>query len=306
MGTNSQPLADSMYIAIAFSLFVSTPLVSDMGTFVPQERDVIKKEYPVSPGGTIHLDMDRGNIKVEVVDENRVFIELERVVKEDEKAEARDILKLHEYAFDKRGNDVFISTKFDSESKTWRFRRRPRLRVSLVVRIPAEFNVTFENGAGSVDVSDVHGYVRGTTGAGNITIDEIKGEVNVTLGAGNIDISGELVTAEARTGAGNIAIYGLRGPVRAATGAGNIDAVIVHQPDGNSKFSTGAGNVVVALAAGVGVYVQAKTKVGSAKCEFPLEVSKNFLSKSFSGEINGGGAEIELVAGMGNVVLKRH
>ena len=295
-----------MYIAFTFLLLLFTSLAYDAGIIKPRERDVIKKEYAVRPGGTLRVEMDRGSIEVEICEEDRVFIELERIVKEVDKAAIERILELHEYAFDKVGNDVHVSTQFNSERSRWTLRKRSRLKVNLVVCVPAEYNVNFANGAGNVAVMDLGGFVDGTTGAGNITLSDIVGEVSVSSGAGNIDISGDVSAAEVDAGAGNIEIFGLRGAVSAATGVGNIKAVILHQPDSDSKLTTGAGNVVVELAEDVSVFIRASTSLGSANCEFPLRISKGFGAKSFSGEINGGGTEIEMNVGVGSVTLKRY
>ncbi len=289
-----------------FSLLIVTFTALAAGSFAPTERDVIKKEYAVSPGGTLHLDLDRGNIEVEVTEKARVFIEMERIAKAKEKEEAKSILEHHEYAFERRHNDVYVRSRYDADRFAWNLRKRPSLKINVVVRVPSEYNVVFSNGAGNVEVFDVVGDVRGTTGAGNVTLENIEGRVEVSSGAGNLEVSGAIGAAEVNTGAGNIALYDLQGTVQAGTGAGNIDAVIVHQPEGHSRFGSGAGNVTVALSDDIGVFVRATANIGSAKCEFPLTVSKKLLSKSFSGEINGGGAELELHAAVGNVVLKRH
>jgi len=275
-------------------------------TFSTGTSDVVKKEYAVSPGGTLHLDMGRGNIEVEVTNKDRVFIELERKVKANDRRTEEEILESHEYSFDKRGDDVYGRSRVN-QGRLWGLRQRSPIRVRLSVRVPSEYNVVFTNGAGNVEVTDVKGLVEGTTGAGNITLEDINGTVEVTSGAGNIRVSGGIANAVATTGAGNVKIYGLQGEVTATTGTGNIDATILQQPESGARahFSSGAGNVVVTLADDVGVNVHAKTNLGNAACEFPLEISKEFLSRTFSGSVNGGGAELEMHAGVGNVKLKR-
>ena len=287
-------------------LLLATTLAADIGLIRAPERDVVKKEYAVSPGGTLHVEMDRGNIEVETTDKDRVFIELRRSAKADSKEKEAAILDAHEYDFDKRRNDVYIRTRFRSDRGAPRLRRGPRLRINLIVRVPEHYHVSFRNGAGNVEIMDVNGNMDGQTGAGNIELDDVTGMVNVKSGAGNVEVSGEVSSIDVNTGAGNIELFGLQGSVSAATGAGNIEAVIVRQPHEDSELSTGAGNVVVALAEDISVDIHATTSMGSADCEFPLPVSKNFLSRSFSGAINGGGARIQMRAGMGNVTLKRH
>ncbi len=271
-----------------------------------QARDVIKKTYDVRPGGTLHLDMDHGNIEIETTSGNKVLIELERIAKADDEDIAERILDQHKYAFDKRGNDVYIRSRYDEDRGMIKWRKRTRLKIHVLVRVPERFNVDFSNGAGNVDIVDVDGRIEGRTGAGNINIDDVRGIIDISSGAGNIEVIGDLERADVNTGAGNINLYGLEGAVEANTGAGNVYAEITSQPEDDSELHTGAGNVTVELADDVSVYVDATAALGSAECDFPLKVSKNWLKKSFSGEINGGGPKLEMYAGVGNVTLRRH
>ena len=88
-------------------------------------------------------------------------------------------------------------------------------------------------------------------------------------------------------------------------GAGNIEVFITEQPDGDSDFSTGAGNVMVYLAGSVGVDVDAECAVGSARTDYPLKVEGKWTRKSFSGSVNGGGPDLRLYAAVGNVTLRK-
>ena len=273
----------------------------------PQERDVIKKEYTVRPGGTLYLDLDHGNIEVEVTSSHKVMIELERVARAEDRVTAKAALAHHEYAFDKKGDDVHVRSRFNRDrGGVLNWRKRSRLRIRLVVRVPEHYNVEFSNGAGNVEIVDVAGRVAGRTGAGNIVVNGVSGHVDISSGAGNVEVAGDIETAAIKTGAGNIDLNGLQGAVAAHTGAGNVFAVITRQPEADSKLFTGAGNIVVELPEHVGVYVSATASLGGAECDYPLEVSKKWLKSSFSGNVNGGGPEIEMHAGVGNVSLRRY
>jgi hypothetical protein len=272
----------------------------------PQVRDVIKKAYDVRPGGTLNIDMDHGNVEVETTSGNKVLIELERIATAEDRDLAEEILDEHEYAFDKRGNDVYIRSRYDEDRGMMKWRQRNKIKIQVLVQVPERYSVDFTNGAGNVDIVDVNGRIEGRTGAGNIILDDVRGFVDVSSGAGNIEISGDIESAEANTGAGNVSLYGLRGAVEANTGAGNVYAEITRQPERDSKLHSGAGNVTVELSRNVSVYVDATAALGSAECDFPLKVSKKWLKKSFSGEINGGGPELRMYAGVGNVTLRRN
>ncbi|HMB91364.1 MAG TPA: DUF4097 family beta strand repeat-containing protein [Rhodothermales bacterium] len=296
-------LSRAFFVVLLLALVAGSATAKDT-----QIKDVVKKSYDVRPGGTLHLDIDHGNIFIEPGDNDRVLIELERIADADTREEAERVLANHEYAFDNRGNDVFIRSRYDKEKRGLmsRWRNNTRLKINVVVHVPAEYDVDFSSGAGNVEIADLTGRIEGRTGAGNIMIEDVRGYLEIASGAGNIDIEGDIDRAEVTTGAGNINLYGLQGAIEASTGAGNIYAEITRQPRENSELSSGAGNVTVSLARNVGVYVDATAALGSAECEFPsVKVEGKWMKKSFSGEINGGGPELRMHAGVGNVALRR-
>lgn len=269
-------------------------------------KDTVKKSFKVRGGGTLYLDIDHGNVEVEPHSDNEVFIEVERTVKSDNRDDAKRIIDRHDLALEERSNDVYIESRYDSERGFWgRMGSRTELKIRVKVHIPRQYNVDFSSGAGNVTVGTVSGRVHGRTGAGNIEIGAVDGPVDVASGSGNIEIMGALGHVEANTGAGNIRAREIRGEVDINTGAGNIEAYITRQPQAESRLHTGAGNVTVFLGSNVGVQVDAEASVGSASCDCPLPIEGKWMSKRFSGNVNGGGPDLHLRAGVGNVALKR-
>jgi DUF4097 and DUF4098 domain-containing protein YvlB len=134
----------------------------------------------------------------------------------------------------------------------------------------------------------------------------ITGEVDVTSGAGNVEIADTYGNVNVESGAGTVELDDIRGRIEASTGAGNITATIEGQLAGNSSFRTGAGNVVVYLADDVEADVEGRASLGNARSEFEVRTRGKFMSKSFSGRINGGGPAISMTSGVGNVSLRRN
>lgn len=295
-----------VYVILAAAVFVVCSAETVQGKDL-QVRDVIKETFDVRPGGTLHIDLDHGNIEVATSPGNRVLIEMERIARADDREIADRMLEQHEYAFDKRSNDVHIRSRYD-EDQTFmrRWRNRAKLKIHLTVLVPEEYNVDFSSGAGNIEISDLRGRIEGRTGAGTIEISDIAGEIEVTSGAGDIEVDGDAERVKVTTGAGDIDLYGLTGAVEASTGAGNIYAEITRQPRRPSELSSGAGDVTVRLSRDVGVYVDATASLGSAECEYSLKVEGKWLKKSFAGEVNGGGPELRMRSGVGNVALKRN
>ena len=270
-------------------------------------EDVVTRSFDVRSGGTLYLELDYGNIQVEAGSRNRVDIEMIRKVRVNNEREAREILdEMHEYSFDNNRDDVIIESTFKGrDSGKWNRSGKNKFQISLKVIVPERYNVDFVTGAGNVGIEDIEGEVNGKTGAGNVDISDMDGSIDIVSGAGNIDIEGVSEFVEVNTGAGNIDLEDVAGYVRAKTGAGNVTARITEQPDRDSRLESGAGNVTVYLARDVGVYVDAVASMGSASCDCPLRVEGKWMKKSFEGEINGGGPDLFMRTGVGNVTLRK-
>ena len=273
-------------------------------------EDIVTESFEVRSGGTLYMELDFGNIEVEVGDRNTVEIEMIRTVRVNNKREADEILKeFHEYSFDVTRDDVTIESNFTGKDSKrgsrWNRGGQKKFMVTIKVSVPERYNVDFVTGAGNVEIEEIDGEVNGKTGAGNVDISEMRGSIDIISGAGNISVEGVSESVEVNTGAGNINLEDVNGFVRAKTGAGNITAQISEQPDRDSRLESGAGNVTVYLARDVGVYVDAVASMGSASCDCPLRVEGKWMKKSFEGEINGGGPDLFMRAGVGNVTLRK-
>ncbi len=293
----------STITALAVVLWTPASVAGDLPS--ADIKDTVKKSFPVQQGGTLAVDIDRGDVEIRSTNEQSVLIEVERVVDASSKDEAKSILDDHQLEMYKKGNDVVLRSRLDRDGRSWRrWSDRERVKVRVVVRIPSKYNVDFSTGAGNVAVEDVDGVVEGETGAGNVKIGRVSSHVTVSSGSGNVEIDGALGGVEVNTGAGNITIGEVGGDVTANSGAGNITATITRQPPARSRLETGAGNVTVYLARNVGLDVLAETALGSADTDFGLKVEGKWMSKTFKGSVNGGGPALTMRSGVGNVKLK--
>ncbi|MFW5955430.1 MAG: DUF4097 family beta strand repeat-containing protein [Rhodothermales bacterium] len=289
-------------LVVSITLLAFSPVRAEETTDI---TDTVKEVFKVRPGGTLVVDIDHGNISVRTDRGDEVRIELVRRVSSTSADEAKRLLERNAYSFEQRGNDVEIRSRLDGDGSFWSRRGRDRLRVSLEVVVPEEYSVDFTTGAGNVTLGDIGGQVEGRTGAGNLKLGAVHGEVHVSSGSGNIDIRGARGAARISTAAGNVHIENLAESVEVRTGAGNITANLTEQPASESSLETGAGNVTVYVGSRVGANVDATAALGAASTDFPLSVEGKWMSKSFAGDINGGGPAIRMKAGVGNVSLKR-
>jgi DUF4097 and DUF4098 domain-containing protein YvlB len=219
--------------------------------------------------------MDFGDLVVRTSNDREVRVEVERDLDVDR----------HELTIEARGNRVVVHSEYDDNDR--RGRRWNNVRVDVTVFVPVSWSVEFDTGAGNVDIHPIDGDVTGSTGAGNVTLEGVGGLTDLQTGAGNIDVRG----------AG--------GRVDARTGAGNVEVELDRPLDKRSELRTGAGNVTVYVDRDLSLDVDARASVGSASCAFGLRERGEFLSRSCEGEINGGGAELSLSSGVGNVAVRQ-
>lgn len=258
------------------TLFVLVGLISVVAA---SAQDTVSRTFDVRPEGTLEVDMDFGDLIIETSPDNEVRVVVERDLDED----------LHELIIEARGNGVVIESEYDDQDRRGRRGRNwDNVRVEVTVHVPKSWSVEFHTGAGNVEIDALDGNVIGRTGAGNVSVASVGGRTDLQTDAGNIDVDG----------AG--------GRVDIGTGAGNVTVTIVSALDKDSELRTGAGNVTAYLAEDLSLDVDARASVGSASCAFGLRERGQFLSQSCEGEINGGGAELSLSSGVGNVsVLRR-
>lgn len=269
-------------------------------------KDTVRRTFTVTPGGTFHLDADRGNVIVQTSRGNRVEVVVERAADVRDTEEAKRIWERHQLRITQGGSDVRVESSFEESSGVWRrWRGRDDVRVRFLITVPQHYHVRFETAAGNITVEGLDGAVSGRSGAGNIELRRVDGPVDVFSGSGNIEVGDVRRDVRISTGAGNIRLANVRGALDVRTGAGNVAALFDAQPRGSVSLESGAGNVTAEVQQGLGFAVEAGTGMGSASADFGLEVRGNFMSKSFSGEIGGGGPRLALRSGVGNVRLVR-
>lgn len=275
---------------------------------VATAQDIVNRSFDVKSDGTLHIDADFGSVTIEPSSNSTVSVEMIRRVKDASDSEQEDVLEHHEYLIESRGSDVHVESKFDNDGNNgiWRrWKNDSRFSLEINITVPKTYNVMFKTGAANIAVADLDGSVRGKTGAGNIMVGRLTGTIEVSSGAGNIEVGGASGQIYVDSGAGNITLDEISGKIDVSTGAGNVVASITGALSGDSKMSSGAGNVTVYLKESVGANVDGKASVGSAKTDYDLSVKGKFMSKSFEGRVNGGGPNLTLNSGVGNVSLTK-
>jgi DUF4097 and DUF4098 domain-containing protein YvlB len=158
-------------------------------------------------------------------------------------------------------------------------------------------------GSGDIRAQDLGPQSRMETGSGSIHADAVAAPVYASTGSGSIqaDLTGS-GDVDVHTGSGSVRIRGVNGGLRARTGSGELDA------DGNVKGSwqlhTGSGNVRMALSSSGGFELNVHTGSGSIHSELPITVQGTFGRHELKGTVRGGGPEVEVSTGSGDVSIR--
>lgn len=269
-------------------------------------QDTQVYRFSVSNGGTLHFDIDRGNVTIVKGSRRGMEVIVRRIVDGGSSEDVETLLQRHRTETDVQENDVRITTRLDEgEERGLRLRRRTALRVEVEVRLPDLYNVELSLGAGNLRITDVRGEMRTRLGAGTVDVAEVNGNVSVTSGSGNVSVTGIRGEATVDVGAGNVSARNVMGRLSVRTGAGNIRATFDRQPPHPASLATGAGNVVAEVREGIGFRVSGASAMGGATTDFGLPVERRLVARSFEGPIHGGGPDLTLRAGMGWVRLVR-
>ena len=173
-------------------------------------------------------------------------------------------------------------------------------------------------GGGNITVVEVGGKADISTGGGNVKVGEVKGKVDISTGGGNIKLESGSGKIETNTGAGNINLYKITSHVEANTGAGNIYAEI--NPSGNKKseLNAGFGDITLMIPSNAKANIKATVHVHDWDdnekgmqhiiSDFePKSVNRDKSRKQIEAifELNGGGPQIEINTGMGDIEIKK-
>lgn len=185
-------------------------------------------------------------------------------------------------------------------------------------------------GAGDVSVEAYTGPIAASSGAGDVTLASTGGPVAIQSGAGDVALRGgqgdvaiksgrgDTVVrdrscdhAEIKTGAGDVSLTGgAVGSTAIQTGMGDVSCS-TRLGAGEHEFTTGAGDITVAVPRGLAARIDATTVSGSINSDVPLVAvgkrgPKSMLGRRLVGGIGEGSqrAEIRIRSVRGDVRLK--
>lgn len=224
-------------------------------------------------GDMVSVQTVNGKIFVETWSRNTVDVYAEIEVRSSDKRAAREFMDDVEIVVRNRGDELEIRVEkpHDKSGSFWDWvsgMGKPNLTVNFTIKVPEEMDIDASSTNGAVEVIGVAGKVSMSTTNGRIQAEDIEGPV------------------EAHTTNGSIYVE-----------------ITTDEPDDDIVLHTVNGSIKLALDEDIEADVEISTVNGSINTDFPLEVSGKWGPKNVSGEINGGGALIELETVNGSVSL---
>ena len=184
-----------------------------------------------------------------------------------------------EINFDHRGSELVIQTRKPA--------RLMAANVEFEITVPPGTQAELRTGAGTVEVEGIQGGVIADsgsgsieawallgavdlhTGSGTITVQDVTGDVVLDSGTGGVAVRGLNGSLDAHTGSGSIDVNGATGQVRLDTGSGSIE--YLGAPEGECRFETGSGRILLRLPPALDAPVDLSTASGTVDVAFPVE-----------------------------------
>jgi DUF4097 and DUF4098 domain-containing protein YvlB len=262
----------------------------------PAAAEVWNKAWNVTGTAQIFVDADEGDIRVDTGDYKEVQARIETVGWHISDNEVRVITS-------QEGNRLNLQVKLPSHHLSISFRRS----ISIELTIPRNAELDLRTGDGNISTRAVDGALRADTGDGNINVGAANGEIRLHTGDGNITGDGLAGTLAADTGDGNIRLEGRFHVLDVRTGDGNVEVTALSGSRLASawKLNTGDGNVVLRLPDGVGAELDAHTGDGRVTLDFPVTISGRSEESVVRGPMNGGGPQLAIVSGDGNIRIAK-
>ncbi len=160
---------------------------------------------------------------------------------------------------------------------------------------------TIKTSGGNIDVRNIQGMVRAFTAGGNIDIRSSKGTIFAHTDGGNMNIDDNEGELRLRAKGGWIKAHRISGAMLAQVDGGDIEASFINVSQGISLETT-AGDITVFLPGYTGYDISLK----GSKVEMDYSESFEGVRRTsiIEGELNKGGATINLITGSGTVTFE--
>jgi DUF4097 and DUF4098 domain-containing protein YvlB len=213
-----------MHARSVYSLMVLCLVATSLTPASSGKGDTRTYEFEVSPGGTIRFDLDSGG-SVSISGWDRSEIDVSYVQRGSGHKHDVEILQEHDGLLVTSGMAPREGTSSD---------------LAFEIRLPHEFNVSFESTGGSLKIVDVEGDFKGRTMGGGLTLRNVNGTVHLKTMGGDIEVTDAELDGSISTMGGTVLLKNVVGDVDAASMGGNVRYENVRGSTGTLRVPAGA------------------------------------------------------------------
>lgn len=259
-----------------------------LGTRPYTDEETEVRTVPASTPSRLRLENRVGNAVIKGASVQEVQVRATRRGRGSTLEEAASNLRQLEVAVTRQQDGIVITAGSANETSE----RSYLGSVDLEVTVPTDTHLTLQAGVGNLQLSDLRGSLTIVSGIGNVEASGVEGDLDIAADMGNVEIRNSRIASSLRLN-GRMGQIHLQGQL----------------PDqGIGEIVAKMGNVVVQLPASSTAGIEASTKMGKIRSDFPGESSSegatNLAGSQFKVPARGGGFRLFIQNEMGNVELR--
>lgn len=241
-----------------------------LGTTVARAEtieDTVEQTLAFAAGNLLTLSNTNGDVEIYSWDRDEIQIEAHKKVKASGSDKAREAFEDLTVNIHESSEGVTIETEYPRSKGGWWNNVNASVRYS--IRVPARADLEIDTVNGKVFVEGVHGQIVLETTNGGVKAEDAGGSVTSRTTNGSIEVE-------------------------------------LRQFDANEDMNlrTTNGSITLTLPSDIQASLSARTTNGSVHTDFPITVQGTFRKNRLDGELNGGGASIELRTTNGSIRIR--
>ncbi|MEZ5313451.1 MAG: hypothetical protein R2862_07240 [Thermoanaerobaculia bacterium] len=299
---------------------------------VRAEEYRLDRSFPLAPGATVELRSEVGAVVVRGGEGSSAELSI--------RYPQGDFTELYSLTVDDRRPDhleILVERKsrglFDWIASAWRGGGRlelvlPRSAVATIRSSGGRLELSGLDGAvragssgGALRAADLGGSATLSSSGGGVVVERIRGDVEIESSGGSVKVreisgtaslqsSGGSVEAEeiggrldSSSSGGGVRIREAHGAVFAESSGGPVTVGFAAGNHRGGRLNSSGGGVHVTLDPSVGLAIDAVASGGSVRCDLPVTVRGQLRRERLQGELNGGGANLELRSSGGGITI---
>src|SRR5262249_47293385 len=152
------------------------------------------RTFNVATGGTLTIDTDVGNIRVDTGGNGVTVDVIQRTRLSNRRLEP---------TFEQQQNDVIVRGKLEPMSRWFNWSDDE---AQFIVSVLSRYNVNLKTSGGDIRVGNLQGEARVKTSGGSIDLGRVEGQVSAYTSGGDLSLEGTNSTADLHTSGGGIHI----------------------------------------------------------------------------------------------------